>query len=476
MCVSTVTLTLYLLALQAPAAQDPTRVLLDCSRENPVGWSELADRPGWHLTRSLATMSPAVLEGQDIVVVYYDRCDLTWNAVMTEAVLAFVRRGGGLLLMGHGGHWSDHYSTGAKYPVYQANRLAKPFGYLFELDAAKCHAQGDLRLVSGPLAEGLSGYEMESRAGVVNDLSGSSTRVVEDATGALVVAAKQYGLGRVVCWADPEGVAVSGPNEGLLRNVLAWLDPHARRPEGTGLPPDVIWPEERCAFRGVRVAVSESFCSEEQAEQLCKAVDEIGAAVEGLLGTRSEAAVTVAVLPPDTPERMPGARILEGCGLGHAFPVLLEIARAVVSGCVGPGLLPGRVSEALERYCALRALADLGYPEATAALQASRRLAAEASAEDRALAGPFAAEVDARLAPLAQATALAFVLEMADRYGSGLWDDLLLAKRRVHATPEPIDAEGFARLLEQVGVRDARVVLSGAGLEVNTHQPPHGGR
>lgn len=474
MYASVLTLVLSLSAALGAPTEQPVRVLLDCSREYPAAWAPLGEVPGHRLTRSFATVTDETLANQDVVVVYYSHSDLPWSAVMTEAALAFVRRGGGLLILGHGGHWRDGHAAGAKYPIYQANRLAKPFGFLFELDPRQCYAEGTLQAVPGPVTASPAPYAAGETAGVLTDLSGSSKPLVVDGADRAVLAAKQYGQGRVACCADPDGLAPGGPNDALLRSVLAWLAPQG--PRGEELAPESIWPEVRCEFRGVKVAVAQSFCSEEQAEALRVAVNDIGIATEALLRDRTMARATVAVFPPGTEGTMPGARVLEGCDPTDAFPLLLEVARTAVSGCMGKAPLPGVLGEALEEYCALQALADLGYPQAPATLLAHARRAEEAPAADRELANPFTVPSDPALRPLAVAEAHRLLESVADRYGPGIWLDFLLTKRRGHASVDPIGPEELVVLLTRAGAREARTILDEAGLEVGREPPPVRGR
>jgi hypothetical protein len=474
MYASTLTLVLSLAATLGAPSEQPVRVLLDCSREYPSSWVTLAEVPGHRLTRSYATVTDETLANQDIVVIYYNHSDLPWSAVMTEAALAFVRRGGGLLILGHGGHWRDEFAAGAKYPIYQANRLAKPFGFLFGLDPRQCYAEGALQLVPGSLAAGPTQYESTEPAGVLTDLSGSSSPLVVDGAERIVAAAKQYGQGRVVCCADPDGLAPGGPNDALLRSILAWLAPQGAR--GGELPPEWIWPEVRCGFRGVQVAVSQSYCSEEQAEALRIAANDIGVAVEGLMRDRTLARMTVAVLPPGTADTMPDARVMEGCDATDAFPLLLEVARAAVGGCMGEARLPGVLTDALEEYCALHALASLGYPQASAAMLAHARLVEDATDAERELVSPFAAPTDPALRPLALGEAYVLLQSLAERWGPGIWGDFLRTKRREHAASGPIDAEELVTLLTRAGARDARAALHEAGLEVGGEPPPRSGR
>ncbi len=474
-------LTALLVVVGASEAQRerPLRVLVDLTHEYTTEWSDLGrvlDPERFHVTGSFASVSDEVLTGQDIAVVYYNRLDTEWNAVMTESAKAFVRRGGSLLVLAHGGHWVRDLSAEAAYPVYQANRLSGAFGFWFEIDPARNEVRSPVRLAGHALSEGLSEYATNSAPGILTDRSGSAEAVLLAEDGSLVLGVKRYGRGRVAACSDPGGLLPGGPNHALLEAVLEWLGPTEPR-EPSPLPPAVIWPEVRMQFREVRVAVPGTvMCDEEQCASFNILLRDVGQAVEELYGRRCYEALTVAVLPLGATARMPGATVVTGVTCDDLFPLLYAFAEAISRSLLGTGRLPGSFHEGLVHHLALDALTALGYPQAAVMARRYEVSLEEANALDLRTADPIHTPEDPELQRLAFARALKVLGQIETEYGPATWKRLAQLKWRDGQGNEDLDAEAFVSLLEEAWAHDIRSFLRARGVDVPGDRPPRFGQ
>lgn len=410
-----------LLALVTVVAQAdrPVRVYVDLSREYSDEWASLAEVDGIEATVGFATPSTEVLSGYDVVVVYYNRSDAPWTAIMGEAAVTHVRRGGGLLAIGHGGHWREARPDAGRFDVYQANRLAKPLGFQFATGEGGTSVAGLLRVIPDARTEGVDRYQTAEPAGVVTDLSSTGTSLVESASGYSVLSAKTYGRGRVACCADPTGFVPGGANGSLVTAMLRWLGA-AGAGSTEAVPSPVVAPEVRVRTASVSVAVSQAFCSVEGAEGLGVAVGNIASAVASRIGNPSGEAARVVVLPRGAPA-LDGATCVAPCSESDPWELIAACARSATDATLGLPGLPEGLDRGLVEWIALESLADLGYVRAPALLEGYRRTWREASPEEIEALD----ERPATMADLGIARSVARVDRVARRLGPDAWRGFL---------------------------------------------------
>ena len=459
----------------------PIRVLVDQTREYSSEWMTLGDTlpaAEFLVTQSFASVSGQPLDAFDVLVVRYDTKDTVWSAPMTELVKRFVRTGGGLLLIAHGGHWYMGPSESAEHPIYQANRLASAFDFRFEIEADKLEVRGELA-VSAPSAQqeitqGIDTYTLTEDPGSLTDITGSAYPIVSSAGNQLVIAARGHGRGRVVACSDPKGLVPGGPNDALLRNLLTWLKPTESRPDSSP-PQQLVLPSVTHRFREVGVAIPAELTTGTQLLAFEMALRDVGDALEKSIGVQSRGQHLVLVLPEGTPSLIPGAYIAEGASYSDLYPVLQAAARAIAASCVTPRQLPGMFQVAWEHHWALRTLGALGYTRATAEWQAvADRFAAIEESRLTSL-DPLVVPED-REAYLDVLARTVFLMEgMETRFGADFWK--IIAQRNRVSTPlaavAPMTPAEFGNMAQDVGGYEARQWLRERGVQVPDESRPY---
>lgn len=472
--------TALLLAAYAPAlAQDkqPVRVQVYLASEYSPEWARLGDTldaADYTVTVSLASMTSENLADFDVLIVRYSRLDSTWTAPMTEAAKEFVRRGGGLLVLGHGARWADTLAASAQYPVYQANRLLKEFGFSFETAPPHCRPRGRPVLVSTEAEVSFAEYEPSEEPGVVTDTTGSGRPILAAPGGEVVAAWKSYGHGRIVAFGDPDGLVPGGANHAFIEALLALLSPRAPR-EGASSPPAVLWPQVRLRYRMIEVAASETALTRAQAVDLEALMRLMVRAVERITDVRCEAPVRAVALPDGAPQERPDDVVARGVTSADTFPLLAATATAVARGCLRPAVLPGALDDAWCLSIALDALTSLGYPEAMAERHRLASQFAEADPKTLKEIDPTVTQTDPSLEGLATLKAVWLLRELESRYSRSLVQHLGRAVNNLRRRAAQLDAEAFARVLERSGALGVRDFLREHGVDLKDEPPPRFG-
>lgn len=462
--------------------EGPVRVLVDQTREYSEEWMALGDvlpPEQFLVTQSFASVSGQPLDPFDILVVRYDQSDTVWSAPMTELVKRFVRTGGGLLLIAHGGHWYMGPRESAQYPIYQANRLAAAFDFRFEIDVDKLEVRSPLVLrapeATQGITEGITEYAAADAPGGLADVTGSAIPVVASTSGELVIAARGYGRGRVVACSDPNGLNPGGPNEALLRRIMTWLSPTEPRPV-TDPPPRLVLPEVTHRFRGVGVAIPAELTSGAQLLAFELALKDVGDAMEKTIGVESWGSYIVLVLPPGTPPLVPGAFIAHGATHNDLYPVLEAAARAIASSCFSPRQLPGMFQAAWEHYWAIKVLGGLGYTRASVAWQELTDRFRAIDADRLVTLDPLVVPEDPEVRLDALARTVFLIEGMASEFGEGFWKALAHRNRVGGLLRDfsPLSPEEFGDLVQAVGRYQARAWLRERGVGIPDESRPYG--
>jgi len=470
---------LLLAAGIAQAALDrPVRVLVDQSREYSADWAALSSslpEAGRQVIQCYTTIDEELLSHVDILVVRYDRDNGTWNAIMTEAAKRFARTGGGLLMIGHGRRWqaAAPSDTSEMASVYQLNRLAKPFGFIFESERGVPLGASSVEAVPSAIVGDEPAYSAGTEPGLITDLNGSAQPVLVGPGGLLVAGARIYGDGRVVACADPTGLVPGGDNGGLVNSLLSWLAPSESREVGSA-PPGLLLPPVQMRFGHVEVAIPPSVVYGAELQAFDMALFDVGKAVEKTLGVRTISPGRVVALPGGTPQSVaPGALIAYGAAGGDLYPVLETAVRAIVASCIGPNRLPGSFQDAWVWLVTTYVLGTLGHTQA-AVKQVSliEPLAPLSSKEVKAL-DPLNPPPEPSGSVLCLAKAVSLFQEIEEQVGKGFWARFATEKRVRYAlsSRSDVDAEGLVRLLEAVGLRDTRQFLRDRGVQVAERAP-----
>jgi len=463
----------------ARAALDgPVRVLVDQSREYSADWAALASvlSPSeWRITQCYTTVDEELLTHADVMVVRYDRFNGTWNAIMTEAAKRFTRTGGGLLMIGQGWRWRENAppQAGEMASVYQLNRLAKPFGFLFQTERGAPVAASTVEAVPSGMAGQDPAYTAGAEPSLLTDLGGSAEPLLVGPGGLLVAGGRIYGDGRVVACADPTGFVPGGDNRAVVTSVLSWLKPTEARDLGDPLP-DVLLPPTQIRFGHVEVAIPPAVVYGAELQALEMALFDVGKTVEKTLGVGTVSPVRVVALPEGTPESVvPGALIAYGAAEGDLYPILETAVRAVVSSCIGPNRLPGSFHDAWVWLATMHVLGTLGHPQAAAKQKALVEALAPLSPKEVKALDPLGPPQDPTGRTLHLAKAVSVIQEIEGQVGTGFWSRFATEKRVRYplSSRSDVDAEGLVGILNAVGLRDARQFLRDRGVEVSERLP-----
>jgi hypothetical protein len=232
-------------------AQDRPRVLIDLSHEftfrydifgNPYDpafyWSgtNRIDK-----TSTFASLTTDVLDRHDVLVVSQMHIGVPFTPEEMELIAAWVASGGGLWIAANRrGYFAARQA--APYPLQQ---LAELFG----LTCPDTHRSGSYVVYPHVITEGVTDLVVDEGVtdNVLELLDAAWTPFIGDSEGAPVLAARSFGLGRVIVSA--QDAIISNPyqnpdvsNVALIRNMVRWLAA-ARRGNRTLSMPYRILPE-----------------------------------------------------------------------------------------------------------------------------------------------------------------------------------------------------------------------------------------
>ncbi len=213
-------------------ADERINVLVDLSHQFSFRYSvfsgrdDYLDRSSFARTHSLASLTSKEidLDRYDVVVLHHVDSPVDYDSAEVALLLGWVRRGGGLLMVGKG--------TG----VAPLNRVAREFGIRFLEDRAELPYRIHDHEVNRGVVE--FGVSTQSRGGRLQ-VDGVASVLVSDTAGSAVAVAQQVGKGRVVAVAEDH--FISNPhqstvvNQTFVRNLIRWLG-YRHRSGGASVP------------------------------------------------------------------------------------------------------------------------------------------------------------------------------------------------------------------------------------------------
>ncbi|MBC8254680.1 MAG: hypothetical protein H8E35_11730 [Ardenticatenia bacterium] len=235
---------------QVATANDTPNVLIDLSHEFtfmydaflPVGYL-LPD--GYEVTHSSATLTAAMLNNVDVLVIEQATTAVPFSAEQTATIQSFVQNGGGLLLVGKRWVWqpTQFFPSVTSYPL---NDLAAVFGITF-IDG---YGTTPFQVQPHEITQGVTAFDNQGAVPGLLNVDATSTVIVADSSGRPVFAVQEFGAGRMAVSA--EDVFLSSPfigqpliNMRFTQQLFNWLshDKTTRYPGQT--PPFRILPENQ---------------------------------------------------------------------------------------------------------------------------------------------------------------------------------------------------------------------------------------
>jgi len=226
---------------QVATTDDTPNVLIDLSHEFtfmydaflPVGY--LLPN-GYEVTHSLATLTAAMLNNVDVLVIEQATTAVPFNAEQITTIQSFVQNGGGLLLVGKKWVWqpSPFLPSVISYPL---NDLAATFGIAF-IDG---YGTTPFQVQPHEITQGVTAFDNQGAVPGLLNVNATSTVIMADGAGRPVFAAKEFGAGRVAVSA--EDVFLSSPFTGqplinvkFTQQLFNWLS-HSRTTRYPGQTP-----------------------------------------------------------------------------------------------------------------------------------------------------------------------------------------------------------------------------------------------
>ena len=200
------------------------RVLNDLSHSFLFLWHGpmMNEYLAWHhylrTTTRFESLSSQLVDNYDLVVIPNAHTNVPFLDYETQALVDFVVNGGGLLLVGEKPIWENRPLEAISGDIYEMNLLANQFGLQF----------GDIAtppfsIYPNDITSGVSTSDLSiDNAGLVENLSGLHTVLVQDANSNPVVIAKQYGAGRVAIIGDIDFIG-NRRNEEFFLQLNDWL-------------------------------------------------------------------------------------------------------------------------------------------------------------------------------------------------------------------------------------------------------------